>query len=137
MSESKYQAVFGVIILGQNPQIFMIPIYTVRNTTVLYDKQWIPITYERFNINDMTYIILCTCGFIDRPHAALLTHHLCAANDTCSSTLQEAHALSILVMQYYYRKYVIHLHITNWHWYTVLDIIAYILCKFTSNTLNC
>ena len=31
VSESKYQAGFGVIILGQNPQTFMIPI------TVLYD----------------------------------------------------------------------------------------------------
>jgi len=35
-SESKYQAGFGVIILGQNPLIFMIPIYS---TTVLYDEQ--------------------------------------------------------------------------------------------------
>ena len=32
--ESKYQAGFGVIILGQNPQTFKIPIYS---TTVLYD----------------------------------------------------------------------------------------------------
>jgi len=32
--ESKYQAGVGVIILGQNPQTFMIPIYS---TTVLYD----------------------------------------------------------------------------------------------------
>ena len=32
--ESKYQAGFGVIILGQNPQTFMILIYS---TTVLYD----------------------------------------------------------------------------------------------------
>jgi len=32
--ENKYQAGFGVIILGQNPQTFMIPIYS---TTVLYD----------------------------------------------------------------------------------------------------
>ena len=31
--ESKYQAGFGVIISGQNPQTFMIPIYS---TTVLY-----------------------------------------------------------------------------------------------------
>ena len=29
------QAGFGMIILGQNPQTFMIPIY---NTTVLYDS---------------------------------------------------------------------------------------------------
>jgi len=28
-SESKYQAGFGVIISGQNPQTFMIPIYIV------------------------------------------------------------------------------------------------------------
>ena len=34
MSEIKYQAGFGVIILGQDPQTFMIPIYS---TTVLYD----------------------------------------------------------------------------------------------------
>ena len=34
--ESKYQTGFWVIILGQNPQTFMIPIYS---TTVLYDKQ--------------------------------------------------------------------------------------------------
>ena len=27
MSESKYQAGFGVIISGQNPQILMIPVY--------------------------------------------------------------------------------------------------------------
>ena len=33
LSESKYQAGFGVIILGQNPLTFMIPIYS---TTVLY-----------------------------------------------------------------------------------------------------
>ena len=32
--ESKYQAGFGVIISCQNPQTFMIPIYS---TTVLYD----------------------------------------------------------------------------------------------------
>jgi len=32
LSESKYQADFGEIILGQNPQTFMIPIYS---TTVL------------------------------------------------------------------------------------------------------
>ena len=32
--ESKYQAGFEVIISGQNPQTFMIPIYS---TTVLYD----------------------------------------------------------------------------------------------------
>ena len=32
---SKYQAGFGVIILGQNPLTFMIPIYS---TTVLYDS---------------------------------------------------------------------------------------------------
>ena len=32
--ESKYQAGFGMIILGQNPLTFMIPIYS---TTVLYD----------------------------------------------------------------------------------------------------
>ena len=31
--ENKYQAGFGMIILGQNPLTFMIPIYT---TTVLY-----------------------------------------------------------------------------------------------------
>ena len=37
VSESKYQAGFGVIILGQNPQTFMIPIYS---TTVLYDKEF-------------------------------------------------------------------------------------------------
>ena len=35
MPESKYQAGFGVIISGQNPQTFMIPIYS---TTVLYDR---------------------------------------------------------------------------------------------------
>ena len=35
LSESKYQAGFGEIILGQNPQTFMIPIYS---TTVLYDN---------------------------------------------------------------------------------------------------
>ena len=29
LSESKYQASFGVIILGQNPQTFMNPIYIV------------------------------------------------------------------------------------------------------------
>ena len=40
MSESKYQAGFGVIILGQNPQTFMIPIYS---TNVLYDKEIIDI----------------------------------------------------------------------------------------------
>ena len=34
LSESKYQAGFGVIILGQNPLTFMIPTYS---TTVLYD----------------------------------------------------------------------------------------------------
>jgi len=34
VSESKYQAGFWVIILGQNPQTFMIPVYS---TTVLYD----------------------------------------------------------------------------------------------------
>ena len=34
LSESKYQAGFGEIILGQNPHTFMIPIYS---TTVLYD----------------------------------------------------------------------------------------------------
>ena len=34
MLESKYQAGFGMIILGQNPLTFMIPIYS---TTVLYD----------------------------------------------------------------------------------------------------
>ena len=34
VSESKYQTGFGVIISGQNPQTFMIPIYS---TTVLYD----------------------------------------------------------------------------------------------------
>ena len=34
MPESEYQAGFGVIISGQNPQTFMIPIYS---TTVLYD----------------------------------------------------------------------------------------------------
>ena len=34
MSESKYQASFELIILGQNPLTSMIPIY---NTTVLYD----------------------------------------------------------------------------------------------------
>ena len=33
--ESKYQAGFGVIISGQNPQTFMIPIYS---NTVLYDS---------------------------------------------------------------------------------------------------
>ena len=36
LSESKYQASFGVIILGQNPLTFMIPIYS---TTVLYDTK--------------------------------------------------------------------------------------------------
>ena len=35
VSESKYQAGFGVIISGQNPQTFMIPIYSI---TVLYDN---------------------------------------------------------------------------------------------------
>ena len=46
VSESKYQAGFWVIISGQNPQTFMIPIYS---TTVLYDKviyntaiSWLP-----------------------------------------------------------------------------------------------
>jgi len=34
LSESKYQAGFGVIIWGQNPLVFTIPIYS---TTVLYD----------------------------------------------------------------------------------------------------
>ena len=34
MSESKYQAGLGVIISGQNPQTFVIPIYS---TTILYD----------------------------------------------------------------------------------------------------
>ena len=34
LSESKYKAGFGVIIWGQNPQSFMMPIYS---TTVLYD----------------------------------------------------------------------------------------------------
>ena len=38
VSESKYQAGFGVIISGQNPQTFMIPIYS---TAVLYDNFWI------------------------------------------------------------------------------------------------
>ena len=33
VSKSKYQAGFGVIISGQNPQTFLIPIYS---TTVLY-----------------------------------------------------------------------------------------------------
>jgi len=33
----KYQAGFGVIILGQNPQTFMIPAYS---TTVLYDDPY-------------------------------------------------------------------------------------------------
>ena len=33
-ARKKYQAGFGVIISGQNPQTFMIPIYS---TTVLYD----------------------------------------------------------------------------------------------------
>jgi len=36
LSESKYQAGFGVIILGQNPLTFIISIYS---TTVLYDTQ--------------------------------------------------------------------------------------------------
>ena len=36
VSESKYQAGFGVIILGQNTLTFIIPIYS---TTVLYDEQ--------------------------------------------------------------------------------------------------
>ena len=53
MSESitsvKYQAGFGVIISGQNPQTFMIPIYS---TTILYDTRdvvcvpynlWVPV----------------------------------------------------------------------------------------------
>ena len=35
VSESKYQAGFGVMISGQNLQTFMIPIYS---TTVLYDN---------------------------------------------------------------------------------------------------
>ena len=35
LPENKYQAGFEVIILGQNPQTFMIPIYS---TTVLYDE---------------------------------------------------------------------------------------------------
>ena len=34
LSESKYQAGFGVITLGQNPLTLMIPIYS---TAVLYD----------------------------------------------------------------------------------------------------
>ena len=38
LSESKHQADFGVIIWGQNPQAFMIPIYS---TTVLYDTEHI------------------------------------------------------------------------------------------------
>jgi len=33
-ARKQYQAGFGVIISGQNPQTFMIPIYS---TTVLYD----------------------------------------------------------------------------------------------------
>ena len=39
--ESKYQAGFGAIISGQNPQTLMIPIYS---TIVLYDekkKEWL------------------------------------------------------------------------------------------------
>ena len=35
LSESKYQAGFGVIIWDQNPLTFMIPIYS---TTILYDR---------------------------------------------------------------------------------------------------
>ena len=35
VSESKYQAGFRMITSGQNPQTFMIPIYS---TTVLYDS---------------------------------------------------------------------------------------------------
>ena len=47
MSESKYQAGFGVIVLGQNPQTFMIPIYS---TTVLYYSATIfPFVAEHFD----------------------------------------------------------------------------------------
>ena len=42
VSESKYQAGFGVIILGQNPLTFMILIYS---TTVLYCTIWYLIKY--------------------------------------------------------------------------------------------
>ena len=44
LSESKYQAGFGVIISGQNPQTFTIPIYSTTvlydSTTILYDIQY-------------------------------------------------------------------------------------------------
>jgi len=49
VSESKYQAGFGVIISGQNLQTFMIPMYS---TTILYDTRdvvcvpynlWVPV----------------------------------------------------------------------------------------------
>ena len=59
LSESKYQADFGEIIMGQNPQAFMIPIYS---TTVLYDKKssslchvdcsdW-PLKQQAFSLHD-------------------------------------------------------------------------------------
>ena len=54
--ESKYQAGFGVIISGQNPQTFMIPIYS---TTVLYDfvtHMYIPV----HPINLSAYDITCS-----------------------------------------------------------------------------
>jgi len=37
VSKSKYQAGFGVIISGQNPQTFISPI-PVYSTTILYDR---------------------------------------------------------------------------------------------------
>jgi len=54
LSESKYQASFGVIILGQNPLTFMIPIYS---TTALYDNWGV-----RFD--DQAFHIFCN-GWID------------------------------------------------------------------------
>jgi len=38
VSESKYQAGFGVIISGQNPQTFMIPIIKVLSLVYYYTK---------------------------------------------------------------------------------------------------
>ena len=53
VSESKYQAGFGVIILGQNPLTFMIPIYS---TTVLYDTLVLKILSDFVNwTNDVPF----------------------------------------------------------------------------------
>ena len=48
MSESKYQTGFGVITSEQNPQTFMIPIYS---TTVLYD------TDVTIAVNSVNYVL--------------------------------------------------------------------------------